>query len=260
MPPNECAITRRNAAILFPDYVLARFKPGGGARYEISFAESKGCKASLEKLTTAPPDWKNQSENAQFIFRDTALTITQYLLIATRVYPFGKRPKTRRIQVRAWNSTTPNARVTFNALREVVVAHYFGVCVRVGLSANAQLLALRNYSPKKDKDSERKRVLEVTERLLDRAGQEIHREPIANTVVCFGQRPPKFTVGALTIRVGLSEPAMKLIQALQHPRERNDEGLLGLFEREVAQAIELLSVEEDIFFRRDGVIGQAIER
>jgi hypothetical protein len=56
------------------------------------------------------------------------MTITQYLLIATRVYPFGKRAKTRRVQVRAWNSTTRDAKVSFNALRDVVVAHYFGVC------------------------------------------------------------------------------------------------------------------------------------
>lgn len=259
LPPNECVITRRNASILFPDYVLARAKTGS-AGYEISFAESKGCKASLEKLVAAPADWKQQSENATFVFRGTPMTITQYLLIATRVYPFGKRTKTRRVQVRAWNSTTPDASVTFDALRDVVVAHYFGVCERVGLSANAQLLALRNYSPKKGDEKVRKRVLELTERLLDRASQEIHREHLGNTEVCFGTSTPRFKVGEIAIRVGLSEPAMNLVQALQQPQKRGNRQLLRLFEREVAQTVEQLRGEQHVFVRKDGVIGEALVR
>ena len=257
LPPNECVITRRNASILFPDYVLARAN-SGSAGYAISFAESKGCKASLEKLATAPADWKHQSENASFVFRGTPMTVTQYLLVATRVYPFGKRAKTRRVQVRAWNSTTADARVTFDALRDVVVAHYFGVCERVGLLANAQLLALRNYSPKKGEDNARKPVLELTERLLDRASREIHFEQLGNTKVCFGPRKPSFKVGEITIRVGLSEPAMTLVQALQQPQQSGNEQLLRLFESEVAQTIEQLRGEQNIFVRKDGVIGETI--
>lgn len=131
LPPTACAIERRNSSRLFPDYVLARVKPGVSG-YEISFAESKGCKYSLEKLTSAPVDWKSQSENARFIFRGVPQIITQYLLIATRIYPIGKRTRTRRIQVRTWNSKVPDAEVTLDALRGVLIAHYFGVCDESG--------------------------------------------------------------------------------------------------------------------------------
>jgi hypothetical protein len=257
LPPSDCAIERRNASILFPDYVLARAKPGGSG-YAISFAESKGCKASLEKLAVAPADWKSQSENAKFIFRGTSLPITQYLLIATRVYPLGKRPKTRRIQVRAWNSTAPDAMVPFAAFRDVVVAHYFGVCERISLPANAHLLALRNYTP--EEDDQRKRVLEVTARLLGTARQELRREQVGEVWVYFGPRESRFKVGEMTIRIGLSEPAVKLVQGLQQPQQRDDEGLIQLFDREIAATRRLLGSEENFFLRNDGVIGVWVNR
>jgi hypothetical protein len=58
----------------------------------------------------------------------------------------------------------PDAGVTLDVFRNVVIAHYFGVCERSGLTANAQLLALRNYFPKEDNNQVRRRlelVLEV---------------------------------------------------------------------------------------------------
>ena len=251
-PPTNCVVEKRNKSILFPDYVVARAKAGG---YSISFAESKGSKRSLENLAVAPTDWKNQSQNANFIFDGTRLPITQYLLIATRVYPFGKRRRTRRIQVRAWNSSSPDALVPFIAFRDVLVAHYFGICERVGLHSNAQLLALRNYSPTGSK--ERKQVLEVRARLSDGAHQELQREQLGESTIYIGPGTQKLKVGDKAIRVGLSEAAMTLVQSLQHRQKREDQNLVQYFERELASTRELVGSDKDIFLRSDGVIGFA---
>jgi len=233
---------------------LARNEPAGSG-YQISFAESKGCKRSLQTLVTAPNDWKNQSENGDFVFKGSLLAITQYLLIATRVYPHGKRTKTRRIQVRAWNSSKLNAVVPFAAFRDVLVAHYFGVCERIGLTANAQLLALRNYSPLSKEDRVRKELLELDAKLSGSASQELRREQIGNTSIYFGALESRFKVGETVIRVGLSEPAMELLQALQDPMHRTGQGLSQSFEGDTASIRRLLVSYENIFLRNDGIIG-----
>jgi hypothetical protein len=257
LPPSQCRVERNNSSKLFPDYVLARTKPTA-LGYEISFAESKGCADSLEKRTVPPSDWKLQSTNARFFFGTVPQLITQYLLIATRVYPTGQRERTRRILVRTWNDNVPDAEVTLEAFRNVVIAHYFGVCERSGLTANAQLLALRNYSPKDDNDQLKRRLELVTARLLDTAGGELHREQIGNASVVFGPASSTFKVGEMTIRIGLAEPAMKLLHSLQYPEADVLERLLHTFDSQIGATRESLRSFEDVFVPADGVIGMLV--
>jgi hypothetical protein len=100
--------------------------------------------------------------------------------------------------------------------------------------------------------------LEITERLLGTASQELRREHIGQAAVYFGHRQSGFRVGETTVRVGLSEVALKLIQSLQQPQQLADERLLQSFEREIASTGRLLRPYENIFLRNDGVIGTSV--
>lgn len=248
LPPSQCRVERNNSSKLFPDYILARTKPTA-LGYEISFAESKGRTDSLETRTVPPSDWKLQSTNARFIFGTTPQAITQYLLIATRIYPAGKRQRTRRILVRTWNDGVPDAEVTLAVFRDLLIAHYFGVCERCGLTANSQLLALRNFSPTEPDERIRKRLELVKVRLKGTASQELRREQIGATSVYFGPESPTFKVGKMTIRVGLAEPAIKLLHLLQYPEAGVLDNLLHTFGSQIAATAESLSSAEGVFVR-----------
>jgi len=263
LPPNDCVVERTNSSILFPDYVLARTKPGASG-YDISFAESKGSTKALANLETAPSDWKNQSENGQFMFRGVLQEITQYLLIATRVCPLGRRVKTRRVQVRAWNSKNPDASISFEAFRDVLVAHYFGVCERIGLRSNARLLALANYSPTSnqnipDSDKIMKRLLLIHERLRGEARNELQRTQMGGTWIYGLPRQSIFKIGDNLITIGLSEAAANLVRALQASDQRSQDKVVRLFETELALNHELVHPNEKLFLRNDGVIGQLMQ-
>jgi hypothetical protein len=261
LPPTDCVVKKTNSSVLFPDYVVARAKSGASG-YDISFAESKGCTTSLANLGVAPTDWKNQSRNGRFIFGGVTQAITQYLLIATRVYPSGKRVKTRRIQVRAWNAKNPEASISFEALRDVLVAHYFGVCERIGLSANARLLALRNYSPASDpntllnSDQNIKRLLLIRERLSGEAQGELQRTQTGETWMYGLPSRSTFKIGDNLMTIGLSQAAVNLVRALQSPDQRNQDKIVNLFESELASDLELVHPNEKLFLRNDGVIAQ----
>ena len=254
LPPNKCVVEKDNSSKLYPDYALARLNPSGSG-YQISFAESKGCEKALERLTTPPPEWKKQSRNAKFKFDGVPQSVTQYLLIATRICPDRKITRKRRIQVRAWNSMVPEEQVKFAAFRDVVVTHYFGVCERIGLSANAQLLALRNYSPVQAEDQTQRQLLLLTEGLLGTTPQEARREQVGDMTIYFGPRASTFRVGDTAIRIGLTEPAMKLVSSLQQPQQFMDERMLHRFESEIAEAGRHFIADDNVFVRNDGVIG-----
>jgi hypothetical protein len=214
----------------------------------------------VESLTTPPPEWKKQSRNAKFKFDGVPQLITQYLLIATRICPDRKRPSKRRIEVRAWNSMVPEDQVEFAALRDVVITHYFGICERIGLPANAQLLALRNYSPVQAEDQTQRQLLLLTERLLGTAPQEARREQIGDMTIYFGPRASTFRVGYTAIRIGLTEPAMKLVSSLQQPQQFTDERMLHRFESGNAEVRRHFASDENVFVRNDGVIGISVGR
>jgi hypothetical protein len=257
LPPSKCVVEKDNSSKLYPDYALARLNPSGSG-YQISFAESKGCDKVLESLTAPPPEWKKQSRNAKFKFDGVPQLIAQYLLIATRIGPDRKSTSKRRIQVRAWNSMVPENQVKFAALRDVVITHYFGICERIGLPANAQLLALRNYSPKQAEDQSQRQLLLVTERLLGTAPQEARREQIGDMPIYFGPRASTFRVGDTAIRIGLTEPAMKLVSSFQQPQQFTDERMMHWFESEIAEVRRHFASDENVFVRNDGVIGISV--
>lgn len=95
-------------------------------------------------------------------------------------------------------------------------------------------------------------------RLERMAIQELHREQIGGESVYFAPASSTFRVGEMTIRVGLVEPAMKLLRLLQYPEAGGLDNLLHTFSSQIAATTELVRSMEGVFVRADGIIGMRI--
>jgi hypothetical protein len=88
----------------------------------------------------------------------------------------------------------------------------------------------------------------------------LHREQIGGAWVYFGPPSSRFKVGEMAIRVGLAEPAVKLLQSLQQPEPGVIERLLHSFEDQIGATAESLRSFENVIVRGDGVIGMSVNR
>jgi len=143
-PPSVLKITQNpvNTSRLRPDYIVARRLPNG--RLEFALTESKGTSNCLDNMTTCPIEWKNQARNGILTINGSQVAISRHIVVATRCNPNAVREKTRRIQIRAWNSKSNEfAESVDNALLlELLSAHYFGICRNLGLKKNQKSLSL----------------------------------------------------------------------------------------------------------------------
>ena len=267
----RCRIQTPTPALsrLYPDYVLAR-KRKSSPLSEISFVESKGDKRPLKNLTVPPGDWRSQSKNAEFVYNNVPMTAARHLLVATRVNPNAKDPKTRKIQVRAWNSRDPDSRSTESAFRAILAAHYIGVCERLDLTGNAELIALNCLLDALETNGEGlSRLPEHAAEIRDfdflRGRREelsgIAREELqirgtrTNLLIYYNPTRAPFTVGDNAMQIGLSQFAMDVIGWLQGrananlPEEANE--TIPETEEETDSA-----EEPDFDLRDDGVISE----
>src|SRR5262249_43986509 len=137
-------------------------------------AESKGTRRSLTSLRKCPAKWYDQARNIELWFRGRPLTINRHLVVATRVNPNGWRPTTRRIQIRAWNSTSePDSLLPFEALLDVAAAHLFGLFRNLRLHENAQAIAWAPWRRQYGMVAESHEPDPVPGDLLDRATGEL---------------------------------------------------------------------------------------
>jgi hypothetical protein len=147
-PPSTIKATRRpeSRSRLRPDYVALR--PAGAlqgtAAYEWAIIESKGTQANLASAEKCPAGWYEQAHNVVITVDDSPIAIPRHLVVATRVNPNAARPRTRRIQLRAWNHTENSAqsRVSRNAAVDIAAAHVFGLFRNLRLRDNARAIAL----------------------------------------------------------------------------------------------------------------------
>jgi hypothetical protein len=254
------------SATLMPDYVLAR-AGSGNPPLEISFAESKATKNCLENCSMPPDSWINQARNARFYFRNKVIPATQKMLIATRVNPKARKAKTRRVYVRCWNSKKESLGVSIEGFRDILLLHYFGVCERLGMTANAKLLALRSYR-NVDMDQKGQMVFlkndpqEYEKGILDDAREEIDihsTNRLHDFPVSIARNRADFQIGHRLVRVGLSQPGMDVVRWLQ--KGENIAGLEQIVEQLQNGFSDInpnLENAKDIFIRRDGVFAEFI--
>lgn len=260
---------------LLPDYIIGRINSLGVP--EISFAESKGSRAAIANLPTAPPSWSKQSRNAEFTYGGIKMPATQNLVVATRFYPKGVKNKSRKIQVRAWNARDPDAEVSFAAFRALLVMHYYGVCQRIGMETNAELMALgslietstRQLEENDISSFEREKLKSSLQILREEFGgltgrakeeiQEISSQYNTNYIFYGNTDRPAFTLGNRAFRVGLNQTAMDTVRWLQG---LNDNFSVQSLIREAvdSQSNENQASDEEInfFVRNDGVVGSEI--
>ena len=266
----DCRVQAPTPALsnLYPDYVLARRRKSS-LLPEISFAESKGHKRAIKNLTVPPGDWSSQSRNAEFIYNNVPMTAAQHLLVATRVNPGAKNPKTRKIQVRAWNSRNPDNRSTESAFRAILAAHYIGVCERLDLTGNAELIALNCLLDALETNNEdlfrspqyaaEMRNFDLLrgrrEELFGAAREELQiRGTNTNFIVYYNPNRSTFIVGDRAMQTGLSQFAMDLIGWLQG---RTDATLPEASEIAIDNREETITREEpDFDLRGDGVFSE----
>jgi len=132
LPPNPKSRLR-------PDYLAIR---SIGGKLDWAIAESKGTSQCLTNMNSCPRDWRNQANNAAVRVNGRRLKIPRHIVIATRSNPNAIFPKTRRLQVRAWNSALEPSEPGLPQLAtEIVSAHLFGLFRNIGLLENARAIS-----------------------------------------------------------------------------------------------------------------------
>lgn len=134
-----------------PDYVALRLNAGS---WELAIVEAKGTSCQLNNKTTCRLDWTKQAQNAELFLNNIKIHINRRIVVATRVNPNAVGNKTRRVQIRAWESndldgTTNNT--NDSAAVDIASAHLFGLYKNLGLENISQSIAattaIRNHSP-----------------------------------------------------------------------------------------------------------------
>jgi hypothetical protein len=126
-----------------PDYLAIRPVDAAG-KIEWAIAEAKGTSWALKNMSPCPPSWHQQVRNLNVVVNGTSITVPRHLVVATRVNPNAKRPLTRCLQIRAWNSDETQHRpgLPAEAAADIASAHLFGVFRNIGMHKSARALAV----------------------------------------------------------------------------------------------------------------------
>mgnify|MGYP000225449773 CR=1 FL=1 len=225
-PPSVLEITSdsNNSSRLRPDYIAARMQPIGNI--EFALVESKGTSSCLSKMQRCRSAWTKQARNGIVRLNGSVERISRHLVVATRCNPNGVRERSRRIQVRAWNSRSNDSTSAADqaTLLEVLSAHYFGLCRNLGLHSNlrslrlAILLRKKSISKLRDKSAQlRDELAQLRDELAQlqkEADQEIERRNVSRRP---DYRDADFSIehdmGAVDIQ--LAPQAIMIIRALR---------------------------------------------
>jgi hypothetical protein len=264
--PGDCVVRRLNPKQFLPDYVVARLNSLSGTG-QIAFVESKGCKDSLASSPRALPCWRQQAGNGEFICQGIVVPPAQQMVVATRVNPGASRTRTRHLYVRAWNTADLERSSDEKILQEIAAAHYFGVCHRLGMRANAMLLwkAALQRSDVSAADRRFMRILEAPwDRLASDAAQEVVRVTIRieaeeRGFMVSGIGHGLFALGESKVQLGLSEPAFDLIRSLQQskPHEASPHGFLATFVSVNEKLRDDLKNRQTLLILSDGLVVRA---
>lgn len=123
-----------------PDYVAIRPAPNGGA-HEFAIVEAKGTSDALTNRHECSPLWMQQAYNAVLYYDNETLPVQRRMVVATRYNPRARRPRTRRIEIRAWNEYRDSSSgIWSKAVVDVLMVATFGICYNLGLSSTASAL------------------------------------------------------------------------------------------------------------------------
>lgn len=142
-PPSSIKACRQSGSVarFRPDYIAV--KPTG-EDHAWTVAEAKGTSASLAGMSSCPRGWYDQVRNVKLRVNGSSVEISRYLVLATRANPNAVNSRTRRLQVRCWNSMEDVAGVGLEPEAAVAVAsaHLFGLFRNLRMPENARAIAL----------------------------------------------------------------------------------------------------------------------
>jgi hypothetical protein len=205
---------------LMPDYLALRPTARGLAQYfDWAVVEAKGTKDSLVARQTCPRSWSSQARNVVVEVNGQPIRIPRHLVIATRVNPNGFRPKSRRIQIRAWNNSAEpeDQKLASVAAVEIVAAHLFGLFKSLRLPEYARAIAFSTQVRAESRSGLFRDDAEANiGHLHERAEEEFRRNtriPIAaKERLTAAEVPIETELGSIAIDI--SEPLMALTRAI----------------------------------------------
>jgi len=198
---------------LRPDYIAAR--PSAGGSIEFALVESKGTSRALNKLDACPTNWARQVRNAVVKLNGSVITIPRHLVVATRCNPNAFRPRTRRLQVRAWNSNSDTLPHDTDVLLEVVSAYYSGLCRNLGLLANLRALQL-SASARFEKPASHHQFVQAEQEADSELSQQGHWDPLGESAANF-----EIALDVGTIHVQVADIAISLIRSIRSQESLN---------------------------------------
>ena len=231
----------RNSSLVRPDYVALRSTSTAGASrsYEWAVAEAKGTSLSLANCSECPGQWSAQVRNVVLKLNGSKLRIPRHIVIATRVNPNATKPRTRRIQLRAWNKREDAEirELPGEAAVLISAAHLFGMFRGLRLPNNAETIALavsatRNRFTDKQFDTHIQQATERAEQeLLTRAQQgNLHTGTGTSAVLSLDTERG-------TVMLEIAEPLLRWARTLRHARSLDD----------ASRALRKIDVELDLW-------------
>ncbi|MCA7982093.1 hypothetical protein LGM57_37780 [Burkholderia cepacia] len=235
-PPSRLEIDRRptSSSKLRPDYIAIR-PVSGSTAIEWALAESKGTRAPVGGMA-CPASWAAQVRSVNVKVSGRRVPIARHLVIATRINPNAILEKTRRLQVKAWNSSisAPTDDLELAKL-EVIAASLFGICRNLDLIDNANAIAQatrirhQGYATDADRMS--------LDRLVDVAGREFKDRGINSTddgaALSISMRYREGDFSNLHVKIERATlKLMELMQKLVTPAEEV-RSQIGDFDREI---------------------------
>ena len=217
----------RNSSLVRPDYVALRSTSTAGASrsYEWAVAEAKGTSLSLANWSTCPSEWSAQVRNVILKLNGSKLRIPRHIVIATRVNPNATKPRTRRIQLRAWNKREEAEirELPGEAAVLISAAHLFGMFRGLRLPNNAATIALavsarRNDFTDKQFDAHIQQAAERADQELLTRAQQGNLDTGTSTVLSLDTERG-------TVIVEVAEPLLRWARTLRYARSLDEASL-----------------------------------
>ena len=212
----QCALTVKSSGSstkLRPDYLCARPAENPEWHPELAFVESKGTLKALANRQICPSSWREQAQNGLVEFNGVPCDVARHLVVATRVNPNAKRPMTRRLKIRAWNSEAPVRPPNPGVVLEVARAHYAGILRNIGLLQSE--LALKSAAAVISRPASLKK--KEHEALVRRANEEIAEklsEPDDTNDYGPLRHVPEILTDQGKVRVSLHAKCIRMIEIL----------------------------------------------
>jgi hypothetical protein len=136
----EATLPADSRSRLRPDYLAIRPR---GDSLEWAVVESKGTRKCMTSARECPPRWYQQARNIVVKVNGMPMDVPRHVVVATRVNPQAERERTRRVQIRAWNSATESRELSLppEAAADIAAAHVFGLFKNLRLWENARAVA-----------------------------------------------------------------------------------------------------------------------